>query len=227
MSDETVKLIAAVVAASAVVAAAFIGLVKDRKSRRDAILTDLEIADKIPNPALNHTVLMAYIERRVFVLALEDKLGLVVFSATTIVVILILLLLAGAVGFLTSHIWWSVAVATLLLIIAALLIGYRFATSWLLNRLYNLTTERVNATISAFVGDEQREKWRDDMIDVVLKQNPTMTREQLLQNYGAVIDQKLEEALKAATAHFSMGAFLKVNLDSPTEQPPPPNPGES
>jgi hypothetical protein len=118
-----------------------------------------------------------------------------------------------------------VLVAILLLIIATLLIGYRFFTSALLDQLYKVTTEKVNETLASVITDEFREKTRNDAIDNVLKVNPTMTREHLLENHGAMIDHKIDLALEAATDKFRTGAFLKVSLEPPTEQSPP-NPSE-
>lgn len=202
MSDLTVKLLVAGVAASAVIFAALIGLWKDRKGRRDILLQDLEILDKLPKPSLNHIALATYVDRRALLLSVEDKVGMYLFLGVTAMIVFLCLTVALIVGLVTHHLLASALAAALMVSIAVLIVAYR------------LFKVKLSTAIEARIKTSTRSKaielmtqtvdadMRDEIAETAYARFPKSLRSEVAGQIDPMIDTELARSIVASVDKF-------------------------
>jgi hypothetical protein len=168
MSASTVTLLVAVLAPSATIIAAFIGVRKDRKSRRDVLLKDLEILEKLPNQGLTYYALSAYVDRRTMLLAVEDHMSVYFYSVAVLISVIVLAVLAGIVGNLTGHMRLGLVVAGVLLpILATILIGCRYAKMWFATKFPGRIQRSVTTYLQKSFGARLRIELTETMREII------------------------------------------------------------
>jgi hypothetical protein len=200
MSDWSVKLCVAIIAASAAILAAFVGLWKDRKSRRDVILQDFQILDKLPAASVNHAALKQYLDRRVLFLAVEDDIGAFFYLFAAIIVVVVLGLLAGAIAAIFFHNFRLSGILGALLL--TVMVGFPFSY----HRLRSKTTEFVSDTINESVRMELARDVRQNagevfaqmrkvVIQIIEREIPEEDRTEVIDRLGPVVDQKIDREI--------------------------------
>ncbi|MFT9573616.1 hypothetical protein [Mycobacteroides abscessus] len=204
MDDWTVRIAVAAIAALGVVVAAFIGLIKDRKNRREIILQDLQILDHLGDPSANREALGLYIDKRILMLAVEDKLSLIFYRLATVVAVVVLSIASGVIGYLTQHVVASLAIAIPSLVILGIIV---FIYQYVKAELPDQLKKSVEKSVRAKFKEEHRDKWVAEIRERVLKatgdQIPEDKRSEVEKFLDAFIDDEIDGVLEQhINTHF-------------------------
>ncbi|CDO85700.1 hypothetical protein [Mycobacterium triplex] len=205
MSDWTLKLCVAIIAASGVIVSALIGLWKDRKSRREILLQDLAILEKLPCPSLVHISLAHYVDKRALFLSVEDKIGLYIFSGGVLIIVIIILTITIVLGITTKHLIWPFAAAAVALTMAIVAVVYRYSvvklTDWLKNRIE--TSSR--ATAINLVRDSVAESIHNEVLEDLYSKFPEPYRKTVKDRLGSATDIQIAEMVERGVDSFLSG----------------------